>query len=70
MNPKQMFGIIALVAGVALMIYGMNASHSMADQMSNTFRGRFTDNTNWYIYGGIALGLCGLLMVVMRGKTA
>jgi hypothetical protein len=50
----------------------MNASHSVADQVSNTFTGKFTNGTMWYIIGGGALGLIGLLMLLMGfgGKKA
>jgi len=48
---KRIIGIVALVVGVALVVIGMNASHSLADQVSNTFTGRFTQATTWYIVG-------------------
>jgi hypothetical protein len=72
MNPQRIFGIVLLVVGVILLIVGMNASDSVADQVSETFTGRFTRDTMWYIVGGIASALLGLLMVLFggRGKTA
>ena len=61
-----------LVGGVVLLVIGMNSSHSIADQFSNAFTGRFTDNTTWYIVGGIAAGIVGLAMVLFapRGRNA
>jgi hypothetical protein len=72
MSSQRILGIVMLVVGVALLVIGVNSSHSVTDQVSNTFTGRFTDATTWYIVGGIAAGLFGLLMLVMggRGKTA
>jgi uncharacterized membrane protein len=72
MIPQRIVGIVLLVVGVALLISGMNASHSMADQVSNSFTGRFTDKTTWYIFGGGAAALLGLLMVLIgpRGSNA
>lgn len=72
MNPQRMFGAALLVVGVILLIVGMNSSHSLADQVSNTFTGRFTQATTWYIVGGIAAGILGLMMLLFgaRGKSA
>jgi hypothetical protein len=72
MNPQRIVGVVLLVIGVALLIVGMNASHSVADQVSSTFTGRFTRETAGYIIGGGAAALTGLLMVVLgpRGRNA
>ncbi|HMN39676.1 MAG TPA: DUF3185 family protein [Phycisphaerales bacterium] len=72
MNPNRIIAVILLFAGVALFIVGMNSSDSVADRLSNTFTGRFTDATNWYIFGGIALAVLGLGLGAMgwRRKSA
>ncbi|MCX5670518.1 MAG: DUF3185 family protein [Planctomycetota bacterium] len=67
MSTQRILGIVLLVVGVAVLIYGMNASHSLADRLSDTFTGRFTEATTWYIIGGAASGLLGLLLVVFGG---
>ena len=67
MSPPRILGIVLIVVGVILFIVGMNASHSMADQISDTFTGRFTEGTTWYIIGGIAVGVLGLLLVLFGG---
>jgi hypothetical protein len=64
MKPQLVYGAMILIAGVALLIFGMNASHSMADQMSNSVYGRFTQGTTWYILGGLAAGLLGLYLLL------
>lgn len=69
MNSQRIIGIVLLVVGVIVAIMGMNASHSMSDQVTNTFTGHFTDHTTLYIVGGIAAALIGLFMTMtgMRG---
>jgi drug/metabolite transporter (DMT)-like permease len=68
MSTQRMLGIVLLVVGVIFLVIGMNSSNSMADQVSNTFSGRFTERTTWYIIGGIAVGLLGLAMVLFGGS--
>ena len=72
MSPQRIAGIVLLVVGVIVLIAGMNASHSLADQVSNSFTGRFTKDTMWYLIGGGAAALFGLLLVVVGagGKRA
>ncbi len=68
MTPYRIGGIVLLVLGVVLLVVGLNSSESVADQVSETFTGRFTDSTMWYIIGGAGLGLMGLLLLVGGGK--
>ena len=68
MSPQRIAGIALLVIGVGLLVVGMNASHSITDQVSNTFTGKFTDETTWYILGGIAMGVVGVLMLAIGGS--
>ena len=72
MSPQRIFGVVLLVVGVILLVTGMNASDSVSDRWSNFFTGHFTDNTTWYIVGGIVAGLAGLSMMVVgpRGRNA
>jgi len=69
----RILGIIILVVGVALLVVGLNSSHSVADRVSDTFTGRFTQTTTWYIIGGIAAMIGGAAMLFMgggRGRNA
>ncbi|MFN0133719.1 MAG: DUF3185 family protein [Phycisphaerales bacterium] len=70
MKPNRIVGIVLLVVGVALLIIGINASDSVADQVSKTFLGRFTETTTWYILGGLGVGVPGVLLTIggIRGK--
>ncbi|MFO0860555.1 MAG: DUF3185 family protein [Phycisphaerales bacterium] len=63
MKPNIIIGIVALVLGIALFVVGLNSSHSVADQVSSTFLGRFTQATTWYIIGGLGAAVFGVLML-------
>ena len=64
MTIQRILSSLVLLGGMVLLFIGMNASHSMADQVSNTFYGRFTQGTTWYILGGLAGGLVGLYLLL------
>lgn len=68
MTPYRIGGIVLLVLGAVLLIIGLNSSDSVADQVSETFTGRFTDSTMWYIIGGVGLSVMGLVMLAAGGK--
>ena len=70
MGPYRIAGIVLLVVGVVLLVVGLNASDSFADQLSNTFTGKWTDNTAWYIYGGLAAAIGGALLTFFGGRLA
>lgn len=72
MAPQRILAIVLLVVGVALFIVGLSASDSVADQLSRTFTGRFTEGTMWYILGGLTCAVVGLVLLGsgFRGKRA
>ncbi len=46
----------------------MNSSHSLADRVSNTFTGRFTEATTWYIVGGIIFNSANFSSIATDAK--
>jgi len=61
--------LACLAGGVALVIFGINASESRASDISRFFTGSPTDRTMWMLVGGgmlFIVGLAGLL----RGSQA
>jgi hypothetical protein len=71
MNQARVIGIVLIVVGIGLFTVGMNSSHSVADQVSKTFTGRFTEATTWYILGGLGAGIAGAVMLLggLRGRS-
>jgi hypothetical protein len=70
MSIQRVAGIVLLAVGVILFVVGMNASDSVADRWSNFFTGHFTDATVWYIIGGVASAIGGLMLVLFGGRKA
>lgn len=68
MRPQRILGIVMVVIGMTLLIAGFNASDSVADRFSNFFTGHFTDTTVWYMIGGAAVALGGVLLVLLGGS--
>ena len=63
-------GIILLVVGVVLMIFGMQASASVGSRLSELFTGAPSDRTIWLLVAGIAAAILGLgLLLVGRRRT-
>ncbi len=51
-----------LVAGIVLLIFGLNSADSIQNAFSRLFSGHLTDKTMWLIVGGsvcLVLGLFG-----------
>lgn len=70
MNTNRIIGIVILIIGVGLLAYGINASQSVVEQVKETFTGRFTEKTTWYIVGGAIATLVGLFLTVFDGSRS
>jgi drug/metabolite transporter (DMT)-like permease len=66
MNSNQIVGIVLLVAGAILLYVGYQSSQGLADQVHETFTGRFTESTIWYFVFGAASALVGVGLLISR----
>ena len=66
MGTSRIMGIVLLVVGLVLLYFGWQASQSVGDQITETFTGRFTDSTMWFLILGAAAAVGGLLLAVVR----
>ncbi len=71
MTTQNIIGVILLVAGAALLFFGFQQSQGVGEQVYETFAGRFTDSTTWYLVAGAAATLGGvILLIIRRGNHA
>jgi len=66
MGSQNLVGIMLLVVGVILLYFGWQSSQSIADQVTETFTGRFTDGTMWFFIGGALCVVAGAVLTFMR----
>jgi len=69
MPMTRVLGAIALAAGAVLLYFGINASDAPMEQLSETFTGRYSDQTMWYLVGGAAAAFGGLVLMVLGRKA-
>ena len=53
--------IVLLVAGIALVIFGLGSTDSIQNAFSRVFTGHYTERTTWMIVCGCVLVAVGLL---------
>jgi len=52
---NRLLGLVVLAIGIVLLGFGINASQAVTEKVMEGVSGRYTDQTMWYILGGIAL---------------
>ncbi|BBI17754.1 DUF3185 family protein [Neochlamydia sp. S13] len=55
----RILGLVSLAVGIALLLFGINSSQAFTEKVVEDVTGRYTDNTMWYIIGGIAMIIGG-----------
>lgn len=66
MSQKSLIGIALLVIGVILLVFGYNSSQSPAEELTEAFTGRFSDETMLYLIGGAVAGVIGLVLLLKK----
>jgi uncharacterized membrane protein YidH (DUF202 family) len=65
---NRILSIALLAGGIALMIFGINATNSFGSDVSRFFTGSPTDKAIWMLIGGIAATAVGLMLTIRSGK--
>jgi uncharacterized membrane protein YidH (DUF202 family) len=62
-------GIALLAVGIMLIIFGVNASNSFNSDMSRFFSGHPTNETVWFLVGGVAACVIGVVALLRGPKS-
>jgi drug/metabolite transporter (DMT)-like permease len=65
MTMKKLIGIVCLVAGVMLVVWGHNIAQSIGGQLQQAFTGSPGDKSMWRYIGGGALCVFGVFQIFM-----
>ena len=68
MSTPRVIGLVLLAVGITLVIFAYNASQSVGEQIVEGFTGRFTNQTMWFLIGGIAAIIGGAALTLWGGR--
>ena len=63
-------GIALLVVGIALTIYGLNASDSIGSDVSRAVTGTPTEKSMWLLWGGVGATIVGAVTTFRASRKA
>ncbi|PKM29196.1 MAG: hypothetical protein CVV07_11815 [Gammaproteobacteria bacterium HGW-Gammaproteobacteria-11] len=66
MGSQKLVGIVLIALGILLLYFGYQSSQSLGEQLTETFTGRFTDETMYFIIGGAISLVAGVFMAFLR----
>lgn len=61
---KIAIGLCLVIAGIVMLVFGVNASQSFASDVSRFFTGNPTDRSVWLLIGGVVAVIAGLVVGV------
>ena len=64
MTANRILGLVIVAAGIVLLIFGINATHAPLERVSDAVTGRYTNQTMWYIIGGVIAVVGGGLLAI------
>lgn len=71
MNTHRLLGVALLCVGLFLLCFGLGATNTIGETITEGITGHYTDKTTWYIVGGSVVAVVGgLLAFFGRGRTS
>lgn len=64
MSSRRILGIVLLIGGVVALVFGLQATDAPAEQVTETFFGRYSDTTMALLIGGAVAVVAGILLTL------
>jgi uncharacterized membrane protein len=68
MTPPRTLGIVLLVVGVLLLFFGLRATDSVGESITEGVTGSYTNRTLWLIVGGAVAVIAGGALAFVGGR--
>jgi hypothetical protein len=65
---NKAIGLALLVVGIALIVYGIDASNSTSSSISKTFTGTPTNKAMWLLWGGVGSAVVGAVLTLVPSR--
>ena len=65
---NRAIGLALLVAGIVVLIFGIQASQSFTSNVTQTFTGAPTNRSIWMIVSGLAAAIVGIVLTFRGGS--
>jgi uncharacterized membrane protein HdeD (DUF308 family) len=66
---QKIIGVISLVIGVLLLVWGHNMAESIGSQVQQVFTGAPTDRATYFYIAGVALVIFGVFQIFWPAKS-
>lgn len=66
MGIARVLGVVLFAAGVVLLVFGINSTDTLTEKAVEKTTGKYTDETMWYIIGGVVCAVAGVAIGVRR----
>jgi len=68
MNSNKLIGLVLIVVGAVLLYFGLQATGSFVGEMQEAVTGRYSNETMFYLIGGGAALVVGIVMLARKGR--
>ena len=65
---QKIAGVICLVVGIILLLWGHNIANSVGSQVQQIFTGSPTDRAMHFYIGGLVLAILGVALIFWKRK--